>query len=339
VKGIVFLGRNRVEQRDFEDPMPGQGEVVLEIRASGLCGSDLHLYRRDADLPGHWIGGHEPAGVVVAIGTGMQDPAIRIGQRVMVHHYHGCETCDSCRSGWAQLCAAGQPKVYGGTAHGAHAQFMTVPAHCLVPLDDALSFTAGAAIACGTGTAWGAIERMGLTGRDTIAVFGQGPVGLSATMLASTLGARVIAIDLSDERLETARGFGAAETINPAQADVAEQIRALTGGRGASKAMETSGASSAAQAALASLAKWGTLTLVGIGATLEMDSRKLLTAQITVQMSLTMSWMGQKQCADFVVERGLDVDRLFTDRFAMSDCVEAYRLFDRQARGKMAFVA
>lgn len=337
MKGVVFKGHRRVELRDFPDPTPGPGDVVIAVRASGMCGSDLHQYRFDRDLPGTIIGGHEPAGEVVAVGPGVTSPLAKVGTRVMVHHYHGCTACEQCRTGWAQLCTEVPIEQYGINAHGAHAEYQRVPADTLVPLDDALSFTAGAAISCGTGTAWGALDRMQLTARDTIAVFGQGPVGLSATMLASALGARVIALDISPERLALARSFGAAETINPLAGDAAEQIRQLTGGKGATKAMETSGASSAAESALACLAKWGTLVLVGIGAKLEMDSLKLLKTQVTVMSSWSMSWLGQKACADFAVQRGIDVDRLFSDRFALNDCAQAYALFDKQDRGKGAF--
>src|SRR5436189_3528331 len=95
--------------------------------------------------------------------------------------------------------------VYGVTGHGGHAPYMKAPAYTVVPLPDELSFAAGAAISCGTGTAFGALRRLNLSSRDTIAIFGQGPVGLSATMLAKSMGARVIAVDMSAERLELAQ--------------------------------------------------------------------------------------------------------------------------------------
>src|SRR5262249_52484118 len=179
MRGVVFLGDRRLELRDFPDPTPGPREVVLEIKASGMCGSDLHFYRRPSNPTARpVIGGHEPCGVVVAVGPGVVHPHARVGARVMGHHYPGCTDCAHCRSGWPQMCQAVPITVYGTDDHGAHAPYMKVPADTLVPLDDRLSFAAGAAISCGTGTAWGAFDRMGLTGRDTVAIFGQGPVGL-----------------------------------------------------------------------------------------------------------------------------------------------------------------
>jgi D-arabinose 1-dehydrogenase-like Zn-dependent alcohol dehydrogenase len=191
MRGVVFLGEKRLAFDHFPDPVPGPGEVVIEVKASGMCGSDLHSYRRPKDDAPHMIAGHEPAGLVAAVGAGVNERSARIGQRVMVHHYSACGTCAQCRSGWSQLCRIQSPTIYGINAHGAHAPYLKVPAQTLVPLPDSLAFRVGAAISCGTGTAWGALSRMKLSGRDTLAIFGQGPVGLSATLLASSLGARV----------------------------------------------------------------------------------------------------------------------------------------------------
>jgi L-iditol 2-dehydrogenase len=104
--------------------------------------------------------------------------------------------------------------VFGANGNGGHARYMKVPVSTLVPLPDSLSFETGAAISCGTGTAWGALKRLGLEGGETIAIFGQGPVGLSATQLAVAMGARVIALDISPERRKLAEEFGADAVID-----------------------------------------------------------------------------------------------------------------------------
>src|SRR5207253_3554392 len=122
------------------------------------------------------------------------------------------------RVGWSQLCRAGIT-VYGVTAHGGHADYLKVPARTIVELPEELSFAEGAAVACGTGTAYGALRRMHLAGGDTLAVFGQGPVGLSATLLGAAMGARVIAVETSPERLKLARDFGAHELVDAGRED------------------------------------------------------------------------------------------------------------------------
>src|SRR6516164_377055 len=255
MKGVVFIGDRKLELRDFPDPTPGPRDVVLEIKASGMCGSDLHVYRA-AFKPGDAtsgfkraaepvIAGHEPCGIVVAVGTGVTPQEARSGQRVMNHHYTGCGSCKHCRSGWAQMCLEGSI-VFGANGNGGHARYMKVPVHTLVPLPDALSFETGAAISCGTGTAYGALKRLNLQGGETIAIFGQGPVGLSATQLAVAMGARVIALDVSPDRAKLAREFGAHEVIDARSNNPVEAIRELTHGEGAHKTLDTSGASEGA---------------------------------------------------------------------------------------------
>jgi threonine dehydrogenase-like Zn-dependent dehydrogenase len=235
-----------------------------------------------------------------------------------------------------QLCDEGVAEVYGVTGHGAHARYMKCPARTLVPLPEELSFDAGAAISCGTGTAWGALQRLGLQGHHVIAVFGQGPVGLSATLLAAELGARVIALDVSDARLARAREFGAAELINPKDTnDVVAAIRDLTHGRGAHLSLDTSSSPQARVQAVKALRTWGKACYVGEGDTVTLDvSNDLLRRQVTLIGSWTFSSVGQAECARYIADRGIDVDRLFTHRWTLDQAEEAYRLFDQQTSGK-----
>lgn len=341
MRGIAFTGNRNVDFITVDDPTPDFGEVVIEIKASGMCGSDLHDYRANADSPEAnptLIRGHEPAGVVIAAGKGVDKRFSRSGTRVMVHHYWGCTTCNQCRTGWPQLCTEVTADVYGSNAHGCHADYMKVPAGTLVTLHDSLSFAAGAAISCGTGTAWGALTRLGASGRDTIAVFGQGPVGLSATMIAAAQGLRVIALDLEQSRLALAREFGADETINVKDHDALTAIREFTNGKGVELSLDTSGAASAGKAALDCLDVWGKACLVGLTSRAQLSLLDYIDKQISVMTSWSMSSTGQKELADFVVSRNLDLDRLFTDRWSFDQAAEAYASFDRQASGKGVFI-
>ena len=230
-------------------------------------------------------------------------------------------------------------EVYGVSGHGGHAPYMKCPANTLVALPDALSFETGAAISCGTGTAWGALKRLELAGEQTIAIFGQGPVGLSATQLAAALGARVIALDVSPQRLARAKALGASETVNPAETDPVAAIRALTHGLGAHASIDASSSSEARRQAVQCVRTWGKVCLVGEGGQITLDvSPDLLRRQVTLIGSWTFSTNGQAECAQFIAERGLDVDQLFTDRWALGDAEQAYRLFDQQTSGKGVFV-
>ena len=348
MKGVVFLGDRELELRDFPDPAPGPGEAVLEMKASGMCGSDLKFYRADKSggaaalgLGGKGdkvIAGHEPCGVVMAVGAGVPENLAKPGMRVMCHHYWGCGVCQHCRQGWSQLCRAGIT-VYGVTGHGGHARYLKVPARTLVPLPEALSFETGAAISCGTGTAYGALRRMNVSGKDTIAVFGQGPVGLSATQLAKAMGARVFALDIHPERLALARQFGADATIDTSKDNAVEALKELTHGEGVDGAMDCSGVSAAREAAVRATRTWGTACFVGEGGTVTLDvSTDMLRRQLTLVGSWTFSQVGQAECAKFVAERAIAVDKLFSHRWKLQDAEKAYKVFDTQTTGKGVFL-
>ncbi|MFF2319272.1 zinc-binding dehydrogenase [Arthrobacter sp. NPDC058097] len=351
MRGVVFRGNRELEVLDFADPVPGPGDVVIRIKASGLCGSDLKFYRdppdealkalgfkdfsaRGIDEAPKIVAGHEPCGVIAEIGPNVDHRAWKVGDRVMVFHYKGCGFCDNCRTGWTQMCEHGAT-IYGATAHGGHADYMVVPAETLVALPDEISFSAGAAIACGTGTAFGALRRADVTGRDTVAVFGMGPIGQSAVQFAKAFGAEVIAVDIAEDRVARASELGAHHVVNSNSVDPVEAIREITGGRGATAAIETSGAPVARTAATRALGTWGRIALVGLGGNIDLNvSPDIVIKQISILGSYTFSNVGMGECARFVAKHGIDVDAIFTDRWKIDEAVEAYVEFDKQTRGK-----
>src|SRR3954465_6195509 len=348
MRGAVFLGNRKVELRTFDDPAPGPGEVVIEMKASGMCGSDLKFYR---SAPGAaqaalglgnssepFIGGHEPCGVVVARGPGVSEREAPDGQRVMDHHYAGCGACAHCRLGWSQLCRAGIT-VYGVTAHGGHADYLKVPLRTLVALPEELSFAEGAAVACGTGTAYAALRRMRIAGGDTLAVFGQGPVGLSATLLGAAMGARVIAIETTPERLKLALHFGADSVVDASKEDPVKAIQDLTRGEGVALALECSGAAAARRSAVRCVKTWGTACYVGEGGEVTLDvSPDLLRRQVTLIGSWTFRAMGMLEGGRVIAPKGLPPREIFTDRWRLEQAGEAYRKFDTQTTGKGVFL-
>jgi threonine dehydrogenase-like Zn-dependent dehydrogenase len=312
---------------------------VIEMKATGMCGSDLKFYRSP---PGEaqkslgfsadaepFIAGHEPCGVVAARGPGVSEKEAPIGQRVMDHHYAGCGVCKHCRVGWSQLCKAGIT-VYGVTAHGGHAQYLKVPARTLVPLPDELSFVEGAAVSCGTGTAYGALRRMNAVGGSTLAVFGQGPVGISATLLAAKMGMRVIAVEKNAERRALAKQFGADVAV-----DSSVSLKDLTKGEGVDLALDTTGIAEARIAAIRCAKTWGTVCFVGEGGDVTINvSPDMLRKQLTIIGSWTFSAMGQAECARFVVDNEIELEKIFSHRWKLDQAAEAYRVFDTQSTGK-----
>jgi threonine dehydrogenase-like Zn-dependent dehydrogenase len=340
MKGVVFLGDRQVATRELPKPTPGPDEVVLAMKASGLCGSDLRPYRmpkaQRGDPSNIAVGGHEPCGVVAEVGAGVS--TVKVGARVMMHHYTGCGTCKMCRMGYTQMCLH-HAEVYGFTQGGGHQDFLRIPASTCVAMPEGLSFEEGAACACGTGTAFHALKRLGISGIDTIAIFGQGPVGLSATQFAAAMGARVIAVDVLPERLELATQLGADVTIDANAEPAVEVIRELTHGEGADTTLDATGIPNVRLNAVDSARLWGRVCFVGEGNTTTFDvSPQIIHKQLTIYGSWTFSLSGLAEVANFVVERRMPLKDLITHRFTLDQAAEAYQLFDSGRTGKVMLI-
>ncbi|MBV8715375.1 MAG: zinc-binding dehydrogenase [Chloroflexi bacterium] len=336
MRGVVFTGNSQLEIRDFPDPVPGPGEVVVGMRASGICGSDLNLYRKPS-FERAVICGHEPCGVVLERGPGVSEQQAPIGERVMIHHYRGCNRCWLCGMGYTQMCR--QAEVMGTDIPGGHAGYLVAPASTLVPLPDGLAFAEGAAIACGTGTAYAALKRLDVSGRDTLAIFGQGPVGLSATQLATAMGARVIAIDPAAERRALSREMGADVVLDPTATDAVEAIRDLTHSEGADATLDCSGNSEARVQCARAARPWGRACYVGAHgtATFEMTP-DVIHRQLTMIGCWTFNPQLMAECARFAVDRKVQLGRVFTDTFSLDQAADAYQRVAARTMGKGVFL-
>ena len=345
MRGVVFVGDGKLEVRDFPDPIPGPGEVLVKMKASGICGSDLKGLMRPreqvAQLPKSNPAGHEPCGMIEALGPEVS--GVEVGSRVMVFHYSGCGRCKYCRIGYEQLCVHGFD--YYGASHargrgGGHEDYMVVPARVCVDMPDDLSFEAGAAIACGTGTAYAALKKLEVSGRDTLAVFGQGPVGLSATMMGTAMGARVIAIDVVPYRLDLATRLGAFEVLNANEVDPVEAIKDLTHGEGAEATLECTGHPNVRVQTIESAKLFGRACFVGEGGsmTLENVSQQIIHRHLTVYGSWTFATWMLKEAANWILERNVRINDLITHRFPIEQAQEAYRIFQGGQTGKVVFV-
>jgi threonine dehydrogenase-like Zn-dependent dehydrogenase len=339
MRGVVFKGEREVVLEEFADPSPGAGEVVVQIKASGMCGSDMGPYRDPRDPQRElFITGHEPCGIVAELGAGVANSQISPGQRVLIHHYRGCGTCKHCRIGYTQMCIHGS-RTMGFSMHGGNAPYLVAPATQLMPLPDELSFAEGAAIACGTGTAYSALKRLDVSGRDTLAIFGQGPVGLAATQLATVMGARVLAVDLSPERRALAMQLGAEVAIDPAAMPPVEAIRELTHSEGADATLDCTGNAEARANCAKAARAWGRACFVGERGTATFDmTPDVIHKQLTMYGSWTFSTVLMAECAQFAVDRRVPLRYVFTDTFTLDQAPEAFRRFESRAMGKGVFV-
>jgi threonine dehydrogenase-like Zn-dependent dehydrogenase len=336
MKGVVFPGDRRAEVREFPVPEPGPGEVVVRMKAAGLCGSDLHLYRQTSEQRAgdDTIPGHEPSGVVETIGEGVR--TVHAGDRVAVYHYRGCGHCKYCLAGYIQWCP--ERRGYGGPIHGSDADFLLTDERNCLPLPEELSFVHGAAIACYLGTAFSSMRKLQVSGEDTVVIFGQGPVGLGGLLVAKAMGGRVIAIEPSAERRALASALGADATIDPESADVLSAVRDLTRGEGADLAFETAGRAAAQNGAVDCLRNGGRAVFVGFGANEKtLNSRQFIGRELTLMGSFVMPVHMYWDLVDLIIEHELPVEKMVTHRFAIDEAPEAFRLFDEGKTGKVIF--
>jgi threonine dehydrogenase-like Zn-dependent dehydrogenase len=334
MRGVVFPGDRRAEVRDFPDPEPGPGEVVVRIKAAGLCGSDLHLYRQTAAqrAGNDTIPGHEPSGIVETLGPGVD--AVQVGDRVSVYHYRGCGHCRHCRAGNVMWCA--ERRGYGGPIHGADADLLLTDARNCMPLPDELSYAHGALMACAAGTAFSSMHKLQVSGRDTLVIFGQGPVGLCGLLVAKALGGRVIGVDPIAERRALSLQLGADAALDPGQSDVLAAVRDLTHGEGADMAFETSGSAAGQNGAVDCLRLGGKAVFVGFGVQDKtLNPSQFIGRQLTLMGSFVMPVYMYYDLAQFILDHDLPLERMVTHRFPLEQAPEAFALFEQGATGKV----
>lgn len=337
MKAAYLPGGSLTELREVPLPTPGQRQVLLKVRASTICGSDLRAIYREhlGSGPEAYqgvIGGHEPAGEVVAVGENCLET--RIGDRRVVYHISGCGLCEECRRGYPIGCLSEHRAAYGWQRNGGHAEYLLAEEKDLLPLPDSLSYLDGACVACGFATAYEALRRAGVSGADTVLIVGLGPVGLAAGMLAKALGSPlVVGTDPATARREQALAMQAV--------DSAVETDALSNelGTGAHVAVDCSGSGAGQSTALRNTRRWGRTVLVGEGGTLTTDvSAELIHKQITVHGSWVSSVAHMRELLENLDRWGLHPERVVTHTFALDQVDEAYRTADAGLDGKVAVV-
>ena len=337
MRGVAFHGNSVSEVIDFPDVEPGPEQVLVKLRSSGLCGSDFSRYH--ADSPNEHEGqlmrpGHEPCGEIVALGPNVK--GLKVGDRIIQHHYEGCRQCEYCLTGWQQLCEVTEKKLYyGGSMHGGHGDYMVAHESTCVTLPDEVDYEVGAYLACGASTAFQALKKLDVSGRDVLAVFGQGPVGLAATMFGAEMGARIIAVDVSPERLKMAADSGAWATVDASNDDAPEQIKELTHGDGADASLEAAGLAVTRVAAVESTRIFGRTCLVGEGGEVTYQpTPHIIHRHLTLMGSWTFSTFGLAEAARFTAERNVPLGSVITSRSTIEEAAQAYEEFSSGAPGK-----
>ncbi|TWU41121.1 galactitol-1-phosphate 5-dehydrogenase [Novipirellula artificiosorum] len=321
MKAALLTEYKKMQVTEVEEPEVGPDDVLVQVEACGICGSDIHGYdgstgRRIPPL----IMGHEAAGTVVSTGQSVTDLAS--GTRVTFDSMVSCGDCAFCRRGDQNLCD--HRMVLGVSCgdfrrHGAFAERISVPRRIVYALPDALPFEHAALIEAVSVAVHAAnVTRVQLG--DTAVVVGAGMIGLLTLQAIRAAGAStVIAVDLNDKRLSVAKQLGADVVLRADHVDVAEEIRKLSGGRGADIALEVVGATATVQTAIDSVRKGGVVTLVGnLSAKIEFPLQSVVTREITLRG--TCGCNGEyPQCIDLMNRGIINVAPLITQKIPLAE--------------------
>ena len=341
MRGVYLPGQRRVVLEEVAEPAPGPGQVVVAMRASTICGSDLRaIYREHLGTgPEAYqgvIAGHEPSGEVVDVGPGCV--RIGVGDRVVVYHIAGCGQCADCLEGYDISCTSPYRAAYGWQRDGGHADLLLADERSCVVLPDELDYVDGACVACGFGTAYQALVRAAVSGRDALLVTGLGPVGLAAGLLGRRLGAHtIVGVEGNEQRRALASALGAVDVALAPGDDAGAAIAEMTAGAGVDVAVDCSGAAAARSFAVEATRRWGRCVFVGEGGRFEVDaSHALIHRQLTLHGSWVTSIGRMAELTRLLARWGLQPSITVTDRFGLDDAQAAYALADGGSAGKVA---
>ena len=342
MKAAFLPGNSTVEMKSVSVPSPGHGEVLIAVKASTICGSDIraiyheHLGKGPEGYQGV-IAGHEPCGQIVETGPGCR--RFKVDDRVIVYHISGCGLCNDCRRGYMISCtSANYRRAYGWQRDGGMAEYLLAEEKDLILLPEQLTYLDGAQVACGFGTVYEALEKIGISGNDAVLITGLGPVGLAAGALCRKLGAeKIIGIDISAERRDLALRLGLCDFVLSAGPDNLDEVRDLTRGAGVERAVDCSANSEARATAIRATRRWGKIAMVGEGGTVTFNpSPDIIHDQKTIYGSWVTSIWLMEELVERLVRWNLHPEEIVTHRFSLDQADDAYSLMSSGRCGKVA---
>jgi alcohol dehydrogenase len=310
------------------DPTPSPSGVVVKVEASGICRSDWHGWMgHDSDVKLPHVPGHELAGTIVAVGRNVRN--WKLGDRVTVPFVAGCGHCEECNAGHQQVCESQfQP---GFTAWGSFAEFVALEYADgnLVRLPESMGFDTAAGLGCRFVTSFRAVVDQGRASPgEWVAVHGCGGVGLSAIMIAAAMGARVIAVDLTDEKLALAHALGAEVLINGSQLDVVKAVRDATGG-GAHLSLDALGHSSTSYNSISNLRRRGRHVQVGLMKPARVPMDRIISYELEIRGSHGMQAHRYGAMMNMIESGKLQPQKLIGNRIALEEAPSALVAMDK----------
>jgi len=325
MKAVKFSGRGRVDIVEVPRPAARGDVVVVRVTSSGICGTDLELLL-PAERPLPTTPGHEVSGIVAEVD---QAKNFGVGDRVIVNCHVTCCRCEHCRNGDLIFCS--ELKAIGFELDGGDAEYLAIPEASLRPLPQDISDELGVIIGDALGTPYHAAKKAEITPGQVVGVFGVGPLGQMAVLVAKNRGASVIAIDLNPDRLRVAESFGADHFVNPGREDVVATIKQLTGGRGLDKALQCTPSAAAFTAALNALRPRGRMIQVGVCTHVEVNPLdQINNREIEIMGSRNCNANELPELIDFV-RRNPKVKDVITHRFPLNEAATA---FEAASRGR-----
>ena len=322
----VLYGPLDIRVEEAEKPSPGPGEVLLKVKAGGLCGGDLHIHRHGYSGPPfrRVMGGHEFSGQVVALGEGVEDR--KVGDRVCAEPLVGCGKCQFCAMGRYNLCRQLQYPSGGFREYAVH------PANKVFPIADHISYEEAAVIEP-LSIGVHAVHRAGVAITDAVAVIGDGPIALSVLQVAKAAGARKTAlIGIVDSCLEVARKVGADITVNSTKSDAVEELMPFTDGEGFEVVFEAVGGANATETvgtALQIAKRGGTVVMVGNARNAEISLGTMMGKELTLKSTKSgCTWKGVSEvqiAADLLARGELDAKSLITHTFPLENILDAFK--------------
>lgn len=259
---------------------------------------------------------------------------------MIVYHISGCGVCNDCRRGYYISCTSPYRRAYGWQRNGGMAPYILAEEKDLILLPEELTYKDGAQVACGFGTVYEAIEKIGVSGNDAVLVTGLGPVGLAALMLAKAMGAsQLIGVEMNEYRIELAKKLGLADYIFKPGDSALEEILRVTGGHGVEKAIDASASDPGRQLAIRATRPWGKIAFVGEGNTCTFNpSPDIIHGQKTIYGSWVTSLWRMEELVERLVRWGIHPEELITHEFPLEKAGEAYALMAKGDCGKVAVV-
>jgi threonine dehydrogenase-like Zn-dependent dehydrogenase len=306
--GVVLPGNSTVEFKQFPVPKPGPRQVLVKMKASSICGSDIraiyraHLGKGPEGYQPGTIAGHEPCGQIVEVGPDCKE--FKVGDRVILYHISGCGCCDDCKQGYMISCHNESRAAYGWQRNGGHAPFLLAEENTCVHLPDNLTYLDGALVACGA------------------------------------LGAReIIGVDTSADRLALGKKLGLIDHEVISNAGALDEVLKITQGKGCEASIDCSGAGPARALALKGTRQWGRVAFVGEGNDVKFDvSPDLIHPQITIYGSWVTSLGHMSELTERLARWNIHPEITVTHKFPLEKAAEAYDVADKGQSGKVAIV-